>query len=77
MSGGSTPYTIATALDRARENDVPVQLLVQGQWITGHVVAADGSCLLLAAAGHEHTVVRAEAVKAVKIGTSAPRRPYV
>jgi hypothetical protein len=43
----STIYTIGTALNRAHDNDVPVQVLVEGEWRTGHVGAVDGHGVVL------------------------------
>lgn len=70
----STIYTIGTALNRARDNDVPVQVLVDGQWMTGHVLAVDGFGVVLQSEGLEHSVVRMESVAAVKIFSQAPIR---
>ena len=38
----STLYTIGTALSRAKDQDLTVQVLVEGQWLDGRVVATDG-----------------------------------
>ena len=70
----STIYTIGTALNRACDNDVPVQILVEGQWMTGHVVVVDGHGVVLQSDDLEHSVVRMEAVAAVRIFSSAPQR---
>ena len=68
----STIYTIGTALNRARDGDVAVQVLVDGNWLTGHVVAVDGHGVVLQSADMEHAVVRMESVSAVRIFTHAP-----
>jgi sRNA-binding regulator protein Hfq len=70
----STIYTIGTALNRAHDNDIPVQLLVEGQWMTGKVVAVDGHGVVLQSDELEHAVVRMDAVSAVRIFTAAPGR---
>jgi sRNA-binding regulator protein Hfq len=70
----STIYTIGTALNRAHDNDIPVQVLVEGEWMTGHVVAVDGHGVVLHSADLEHAVVRMDAVSAVRIFTAAPGR---
>lgn len=70
----STLYTIGTALNRARDNDIPVQLLVGGEWLTGQVAAVDGLGVVLTSDEREHSVVRIEHVSAVKILTAAPMR---
>ncbi len=68
-------YTIGTALNRAQANDIPVQILVEGAWITGHIVAVDGHGVVLNSQdGQEHSVVRIQNVSAVKIGSVAPIR---
>lgn len=74
MSSDSTIYTIGTALNRARDNGIPVQILVGGEWICGHVVAVDGFGVVLNSEDQEHAVIRVEAVQAVKIGSVAPIR---
>ena len=70
----STIYTIGTALNRARDNDIPVQVLVGGLWMTGHVVIVDGHGVVLRSDAMEHAVVRMDAVSAVRIFTPAPDR---
>jgi sRNA-binding regulator protein Hfq len=47
MSSDSTIYTIGTALNRARDNDIPVRVLVEGEWLSGRVVAVDGFGVVL------------------------------
>ncbi|HET6626802.1 MAG TPA: hypothetical protein VFG63_10470 [Nocardioidaceae bacterium] len=74
MSSESTLYTIGTALNRARDNEIPVQILVAGEWIPGQVVAVDGFGVVLSSQELEHSVIRIEAVSAVKIGSTAPIR---
>ena len=71
---GSIIYTVGTALNRAHDNDVPVQVLVEGQWLTGDVVAVDGHGLVLQSDSLEHAVVRMDAVSAVRIFSEAPHR---
>jgi sRNA-binding regulator protein Hfq len=76
MSSDSMVYTIGTALNRAHDNDVPVQLLVEGQWLSGHVLAVDGFGVVLHSDELEHAVVRMESVAAVRVLSPAPgRRP--
>ncbi len=75
MSLDSTIYTIGTALNRAADNDVAVQLLVEGQWIGGHVVAVDGHGVVLNNIDElEHSVIRMQSVSAVRIFTEVPGR---
>ncbi|MGN6576851.1 MAG: hypothetical protein ACTHKG_14315 [Nocardioides sp.] len=70
----STIYTIATALNRAHDNYVPLQFLVVGVWMTGHGGAADAHGVVLHSDEMEHAVVRMESVSAVRIFTAAPGR---
>ena len=74
MSNDSTIYTIGTALNRARDNDVPVDVLVGGEWIRGQVVAVDGHGVILDCDEGDHSVVRMESVAAVRIHTDLPGR---
>ena len=74
MSSDSTIYTIGTALNRARDNDIAVEVLVEGQWISGSVVAVDGHGVVLNSDEREHLVVRMESVSAVRIFTQVPGR---
>jgi sRNA-binding regulator protein Hfq len=77
MQADSMIYTIGTALNRARDNGVPVQVLVEGQWMAGDVVAVDGHGLVLNGQEMEHSVIRMTDVSAVRIFTPAPHRAPV
>ena len=68
----STLYTIGTALSRAEQIDVPVEVLVAGQWLSGRIVASDGMGLVLNSDNEEHSVVRMESISAVRVFTAAP-----
>lgn len=72
MSYTSTVYTMGTALSVARDNSIPCALLVDGQWMHGHVLAADGHGVVLDSAGSEHSVVRMERISVVRMMTRAP-----
>jgi len=74
MSSDSTIYTIGTALNRARDNDIPVRVLVEGEWLSGRVVAVDGFGVVLHCEDLEHAVVRMESVAAVRVLSAAPGR---
>jgi hypothetical protein len=67
-------YTIGTALNRAQDNGTPVQVLVEGHWLTGEVVAVDGHGLVLQHDALEHVVIRIGSVSAVRILSPAPHR---
>lgn len=71
MSNSSLLFTIGTALNRAQDQDLPVQLLVEGQWIAGIVGAVDGHGVVIASE-FEHVVVRVESITAVRICAPAP-----
>jgi len=77
MNSDSTLYTIGTALNRARDNGIDVEILVAGQWLDGQVVAVDGHGIVLDSADHQHAVVRIESVSAVKIGSPSPIRRQI
>ena len=70
----STIYTIGTALNRAHDNDIAVEVLVEGQWLGGHVVAVDGHGVVLSGDDLEHAVVRMDSVAAVRVLSAAPGR---
>lgn len=71
MSFDSTIYTIGTALSRAHDNHVTVELLVEGHWVHGRVTAIDGHGVVLADETSEQ-VVRMERVSAVRVMAVAP-----
>ena len=71
-TGSSMQYTIGTALDRARDRGLEVQVLVEGHWLTGMIAAADGLGVVLDREGVEHFVVRLDRISAVRVGAQAP-----
>ena len=75
--GSSMQYTIGTALNRAHQLFHSVEVLVDGQWILGTVLAADGTGVVLERDDREHSVVRLERISAVRVGASAPMRPQI
>lgn len=74
MSSDSMIYTIGTALNRARDNSLVVDVLVEGMWISGYVLAVDGFGVVLQADDTQHSVVRIESIAAVTIRAEAPHR---
>jgi hypothetical protein len=70
----SMMYTIGTALTRAHEQEHPVQVLVEGMWLSGLVVACDGTGVVLEDDEYEHSVVRLEHISAVRVQASSPLR---
>jgi sRNA-binding regulator protein Hfq len=75
VTSDSMIYTIGTALNRARDNAVPVEILVEGMWIRGQVLAVDGFGVVLHADENQHSVIRVESISAVTICSTAPHRP--
>jgi hypothetical protein len=67
----STLYTIGTALSRAQDSDVAVELLVTGQWIHGHVSALDGHGVVLHGTDDELSIIRMGSIDAVKVAQAA------
>jgi hypothetical protein len=62
----STIFTVGTALRRAENNHLPVEVLVQGHWLRGTVAGLDGQGVILSTHS-EHAVVRLESISAVRI----------
>jgi sRNA-binding regulator protein Hfq len=63
----STIYTMGTALNRAHDHDAIVEVLVGGQWLTGIVAGVDGYGVVLADAHNDHSVIRMDAISAVRV----------
>ena len=59
-------YTIGTALDRAHQQGQPVDLLVEGAWVTGRVVATDSQGVVLQD-GPSHLIVRLDRIALVRV----------
>lgn len=70
----SMQYTIGTALNRAHEAGHSVEVLVEGQWLAGQVVASDGIGVVLESTEDEHSVVRMERIAAVRVHAAVPHR---
>lgn len=63
----STLYTIGTALTRAQDRDVPVDVLVAGQWIHGAVSAIDGHGVVLQCDDGGLAMIRVENIAVVLV----------
>lgn len=74
---GSLLFTIGTALNRAYQEGLTVQVLVDGQWIGGQVAWQDGQGVLLVSDTDEHAVVRLSSVSAVKVHARSPVMPEI
>jgi hypothetical protein len=73
-SVSSMQYTIGTALDRAHDAGYAVELLVEGHWVHGDVVANDGVGVVLEKEDTEHCIVRLDRISAVRVASRAPMR---
>jgi hypothetical protein len=73
----SVLYTVGTALNRAYDGGVQVQVLVEGQWLSGRVAAIDGHGVVLHSDDSEHAVVRMGSVAAVRVFAAPPRRARI
>ena len=73
----SVLYTIGTALNRARDNDVQVSVLVEGQWLSGRIAAVDGHGVVLQSEEAEHSVIRMGSVSAVRVFAEGPRNASI
>ena len=71
-ASSSMLYTIGTALDRAQQDGHSVDLLVEGQWLGGLVVACDGHGVVLESVDHDHSIVRLEVISAVRVRSTFP-----
>lgn len=68
----SMHYSIGVALDRAGDAGHAVEILVDGQWISGQVVVSDGVGVVLDSGGAEHSVVKLDRISAVRVAAAAP-----
>ena len=76
-ASSSMQYTIGTALDRARDNGHVVEVLAEGHWVSGLVLANDGIGVVLDNEGREHCIVRLERIAAVRVCAEAPMRQRI
>ncbi|HET6624874.1 MAG TPA: hypothetical protein VFG63_00660 [Nocardioidaceae bacterium] len=60
-------FTIGSALTDARDNNFPVELLVEGHWIHGDVAAIDGFGVVLSRESTQHSVIRIESIAAINV----------
>jgi hypothetical protein len=63
----STIYTIGTALGRARDSSVAVEVLVDGTWIQGDVSAVDGHGVVLQCVDGGLAMIRVERIDVVLV----------
>jgi len=67
----SMVYTMGTALSRAQEDHSKVEVLVEGNWLSGSVVLHDGVGVVLDG-GDEHTVVKVDRIGAIRVRGQLP-----
>ena len=77
MYSDSVLYTIGTALGRALDNHSDVQILVEGQWLSGQVGAVDGHGVVLVSSDQEHSVIRMGSISAVRMFTAVPHHERI
>jgi hypothetical protein len=65
-------FTIGTALRRAEDNNVPVEVLIEGQWIKGSIAALDGDGLVLVTPERVQCVVRNAHISVVRMLAALP-----
>ena len=66
MSGKtSTLFTVGTLLRHAQDAGAAVRVLVQGTWLDGRIIGADGHGVVLDDGNGQQVLVRLEAVTAV------------
>ncbi len=70
----SMQYTIGTAIDRAHAEGHLVELLLEGHWVSGYVVACDGQGVVLEGVDEEHSILRLERVSGVRVRAWSPFR---
>lgn len=63
----STIYTIGTALSRAKEAEVPVEVLLAGAWLSGLVNTIDGHGVVLQGSDDELSIIRLSSIDAVRV----------
>ncbi|TGN65495.1 hypothetical protein EXE59_17145 [Nocardioides eburneiflavus] len=64
-SKGSTLFTVGTLLRHAQDAGAPVRLLVQGRWLDGRIVGADGLGVVLDDGNAQQVLVRLDSIVAV------------
>lgn len=64
-SKSSTLFTVGTLLRHAQDAGAPVRVLVQGTWLDGHIVGADGLGAVLDDGNGQQVLVRLDSIVAV------------
>ena len=71
MSQSSTLFTVGTLLRHAQDAGAPVRVLVEGYWIDGVIVGADGLGVIIDSGDNNQTLVRLDSVVAVSFSRAA------
>lgn len=69
-SQSSTLFTVGTLLRHAQDAGAPVRVLVQGTWLDGRIVGADGHGAVLDDGNGQQVLVRLDAIVAVSFSRS-------
>jgi len=72
MNISSTILTVGTALRHAEDGGARVHILLGGTWMIGTVVGVDSEGVVLQSADGDVTVVRLQAVNAVRVEQVSP-----
>lgn len=64
-SQSSTLFTVGTLLRHAQDAGAPVRVLVQGTWLDGRIVGADGLGAVLDDGNGQQVLVRLDSIVAV------------
>jgi hypothetical protein len=67
MSTSSLILTVGTALRYAADGDLPVELMVHGEWISGHVVGIDSQGVVLQTGIIQQAVVQLTHISVVRL----------
>ena len=67
MHNSSTILTVGTALRHAQDGAARVHVLLGGTWMTGSVIGVDGEGAVLESENGDTTVVRMQAITAVRV----------
>ncbi len=67
MFGTTMLLTVGHALERAKDEGMPVRLNVGGEWITGRVINNDGHGVAVLEANGDMCVFRPDAICGVRI----------
>ena len=71
MGQSSTLFTVGTLLRHAQDAAAPVRVLVQGSWLEGVIVGADGMGVIIDDRAGQQVLVRLDSVVAVGFNRSA------